>query len=721
MSLETVTINGDIVKSSFTSKTASGIGDTNGGSSTINGDIKDCTISGKVYGLQLRGSVKNIIGCTISADYVPASPNISPQIGYALKIYGKVEGKVENTTMTGKNNALPFMFSIYYPYPDGEEFVKSTVTLKDCTFEDADADGYKVNNKGFSMDIGGSGYENGDSGTYYANDYWFASDATINIERVSPMSEEFNLGCDADDWDNKYTNNPLAKKLTLQSDESIEGGVTLTRAEDYKGQMFHVQNGTLELKDITLRGNSDAQDTMIYVSNYGSEYCLIVGDGAVLTGNTNTSSSGGAIRCKGDLVIDGGTISNNSARQSGGGVDFSGIGTLTINGGTITGNSCANGASGNGGGVYISGSATAVKMSGSPVITGNTKAGKANNLHIHNTPSEFTGELGENAEIGVITFNKPAESSPVQISTAESSTTYYPDALKYFSSDDEDYGVSANTTGHYLQLAIGFKVTVNDTELTDKAYPSSDFTYTIPDYEANSSYDVTVTIGGTEYEDFTIDDDKLTIPGEDISGDIEISYTQSITLTLDPDGGTLDEGDETVSVTLGGDAVYPTLPTPVRPGYTFEGWFTDGGTKIEAGGKVELTEDTTLYAFWVENVLTFTWMGNGYSVRAGARANLVPSITIPAQYEGGTVTQIASSAFANLTSLTSVDIPDTDEFILVIVFIDDFIPGIASQVLKISLEGVEWPGFFPRIDQCSQMSRLHFTILFPRPDIQTVV
>ena len=112
-----------------------------------------------------------------------------------------------------------------------------------------------------------------------------------------------------------------------------------------------------------------------------------------------------------------------------------------------------------------------------------------------------------------------------------------------------------------------------------------------------------------------------------------------------------------------------TLPVPEATdgASAFGGWYGAphgvGEQYTDAYGKSlsvwQFTEDTTLYAFWVENVLTFTWMGNGYSVRAGARANLVPSITIPAQYEGGTVTQIASSAFASLTSLTSVDIPDT--------------------------------------------------------------
>ena len=402
-------ITGDILDCTFDSEIGTGFSITIGdGTTQMTGIFDSCTMTGR-SGLWFRGSIGGIKNCTLTS--TATEPDILAN-SYALSVWnGVITGPIENTAMTGYNDPFRLQYEVgssANTNPDEADFV-----FTDCTFERLDEGGYKYNTKGTSLTLGGTGPVTGEE---YHSAIHLRADSTVNLEKVSPMSEPFNLGYD---YDGTATNNPLAKKLTIQSDESIEGGVTLTRAEDYKGQMFHVQNGTLELKDITLRGNSDAQDTMIYVSNYGSEYCLIVGDGAVLTGNTNTSSSGGAIRCKGDLVIDGGTISNNSARQSGGGVDFSGSGTLTINGGTITGNSCANGASGNGGGVYISGSATAVKMSGSPVITGNTKAGKANNLHIHNTPIEFTGELGENAEIGVITFNKPAESSPVQISTAD--------------------------------------------------------------------------------------------------------------------------------------------------------------------------------------------------------------------------------------------------------------------------------------------------------------
>ena len=51
------------------------------------------------------------------------------------------------------------------------------------------------------------------------------------------------------------------------------------------------------------------------------------------------------------------------------------------------------------------------------------------------------------------------------------------------------------------------------------------------------------------------------------------------------------------------DGKVPELPTPFRPGaYKFVGWYTEAGTKVEAGA--DLTADTTLYAHWE----AYTWV-----------------------------------------------------------------------------------------------------------------
>lgn len=66
------------------------------------------------------------------------------------------------------------------------------------------------------------------------------------------------------------------------------------------------------------------------------------------------------------------------------------------------------------------------------------------------------------------------------------------------------------------------------------------------------------------------------------------------TLTFDPGEGTVDV--PTAVVTYG--EAYGELPTPVRTGYAFTGWFTEGGTEIKATDTVSITEDTTVTAHW---------------------------------------------------------------------------------------------------------------------------
>ena len=46
-------------------------------------------------------------------------------------------------------------------------------------------------------------------------------------------------------------------------------------------------------------------------------------------------------------------------------------------------------------------------------------------------------------------------------------------------------------------------------------------------------------------------------------------------------------------------------------------------------------------------------------VSAGPRINLVESVTIPAQYNGVSVTELSGSAFAGCTSLKEINLPDT--------------------------------------------------------------
>lgn len=84
---------------------------------------------------------------------------------------------------------------------------------------------------------------------------------------------------------------------------------------------------------------------------------------------------------------------------------------------------------------------------------------------------------------------------------------------------------------------------------------------------------------------------------------------QSIKVTFDANGGTVDQGSKTVYA-MGS---YGTLPTPKRTGYTFAGWYTakTGGGKVTAATQVNTQSNHTLYARWQSGSYTVSFDSNG--------------------------------------------------------------------------------------------------------------
>ena len=61
--------------------------------------------------------------------------------------------------------------------------------------------------------------------------------------------------------------------------------------------------------------------------------------------------------------------------------------------------------------------------------------------------------------------------------------------------------------------------------------------------------------------------------------------------------------NDTKKVTYG--SIYDFLPVPKRDGFTFGGWYTEekgAGTKINSSDKVNITNNTTLYAKWIDDI-----------------------------------------------------------------------------------------------------------------------
>ena len=102
------------------------------------------------------------------------------------------------------------------------------------------------------------------------------------------------------------------------------------------------------------------------------------------------------------------------------------------------------------------------------------------------------------------------------------------------------------------------------------------------------------------------------IPEAMPAGDMTVTAKWTVnkyTVTFDANGGS---ACEDITVTYGGK--YPTLPTPTKEGYTFEGWF-DGETQVKSGDAVTITGNQTLTAHWSINTYTITYQVDGQTVK----------------------------------------------------------------------------------------------------------
>ncbi len=75
---------------------------------------------------------------------------------------------------------------------------------------------------------------------------------------------------------------------------------------------------------------------------------------------------------------------------------------------------------------------------------------------------------------------------------------------------------------------------------------------------------------------------------------------QQFTITFSCNGGRID--DETLKTILTSkDGKITKLPTPIRTGYTFDGWFSDRYDGEEITAETVFTQDSTVYAQWTKN------------------------------------------------------------------------------------------------------------------------
>ena len=372
---------------------------------------------------------------------------------------------------------------------------------------------------------------------------------------------------------------------------NMYGGVIKNNTAKNGGAYFSTTGGTINMTGGTISGNTatqsnnDAGGGAIYMRGSGT---INISGNAKITGNSSSLDGGAILMGWGEINISGSAkINNNTANRWGGAIclrqDSNQSTTLNMRGGEISGNKATKeggavhvldkqcqfflydgkitgNTSGDGGAIYLNQEPSWLIMQGGE-ISGNTATGNGGGIYIN--PSN-SGQL----KVG----NKPI----VQNNTVsgKANNVYLPSGktltIEIGMSKGASIGVTTANTSYPVAFSNNYK----------KDYAN----YFFAD-DANAH---------VEYKD----DQKLYL----VSG----AVARPLTVTFDPNGGTLAEADKTKSLMTG--EPYGTLPVPSYEGYDFAGWYTEqnGGTKIESDTTVTVFGTQTLYAHWTEHEYTVT-------------------------------------------------------------------------------------------------------------------
>ena len=256
----------------------------------------------------------------------------------------------------------------------------------------------------------------------------------------------------------------------LENDITLDGDLRILGDSDQRGKTLYLcLNGhtlnlgqyfiwvgymdcTLYLCDCsaqktgTVSGGSKGCVSVDDAGNYNATFNMY---GGTLRGGNRTGFGGGVEIVNGTMNMYGGTITENTATSDGGGIYVGTKGALNLYGGTITGNKVNTNEAHHGGGVYVESNKWSgvgkISISGSPVITGNTRtytpdsATTTENLYLsygfYNSgkfPTITLGTLTGGANIGI--------STGLCVFSTASETDY----SGYFPSDDAGRHVEYN-------------------------------------------------------------------------------------------------------------------------------------------------------------------------------------------------------------------------------------------------------------------------------------
>ncbi|MDE6201111.1 MAG: InlB B-repeat-containing protein [Clostridiales bacterium] len=220
-------------------------------------------------------------------------------------------------------------------------------------------------------------------------------------------------------------------------------------------------------------------------------------------------------------------------------------------------------------------------------------------------------------QLYTVSFDANAEgvTNPQSVQMANGDTYVLPTLTRdgyefdgwYNGEDEVVSGTEAALSGNITLVAQWSKTTFTVTLNAGDGTIGGQTTYTFTvakDTQFSTYLNVTPTHDGYSFDGWWIngegeEDDEKQTAAITVTEDITLTAHWAVntyTVTFDASGGTLAEGEDTITVTYG--QAYGELPTPTRSGYQFDGWRTEGGTYIDSTTTVGITANQTLYARW---------------------------------------------------------------------------------------------------------------------------
>ena len=325
-------------------------------------------------------------------------------------------------------------------------------------------------------------------------------------------------------------------------------------------------------------------------------------NGGVISNNRATNGGGIYAASRTHFHLNGGEIINNTATRDGGGVYCSGLysnadGRCEFNGSTISGNTAQRG-----GGAYVRVCFIGYRNCR---ITGNTATEAGGGLYLEPFASAkiiYMGNVyGGGGTIAPYIYDNTVNSAQNNL---------------YLSDPDTQIVFTARiNTGGNAKIGVYF------TGITQNGASVLLNSLQVNTESSAKLYHDRIFCDNPDYGRLEIRDDK---PYYNL---YLINTGDEVTITFDPNGGTLNAGDETKAVQHNG--TYGEMPTPIRSGYHFDGWYTekDGGTKVEETTIMSSRAAHTLYARWSEAKYNITLDPNG-----GNLANATKEVTYNSPY-----------------------------------------------------------------------------------------